>query len=256
MLNTTIFGHIGYLCNHVDSIFDYITIRCDVILHTVLLIGFTENLVNNDYLSRLLTNHDYLMLIYKLVINVTNTISYQNLNNLGFTFISLTNLLFNLVMVQNFVTYLPYYNLRILKLYGFLHVGLMYITTVFFIESVISNVSLFHFPTAAAIFFVYPLVGKFAVELIKHKTNQLISLDISKENNPIRIQKIAQLMIRFITRDKSRLHSLKKELELDDVIMAGLLIRHKSECKEAQCFCKQKALIDQISAYDMDHNSN
>lgn len=225
-----------------------------MILYTVLLIGFTENLVNNDYLSRLPTNHDYYMLFYKIVLNITNTISYLDLGSIRFIFISLANLLFNVAMVNNFVAYLPYYNLKILKLYSFVHWGLLYNNTIFFIQSVISNVSTYNFPTSAAIFLVYPLVGKFGVELIKHKTNDLISLDLSKEKNPLRILKVAQLMRRYITRDKSRCYSMKSGLEIDDIVMTGLLIKHKTECKDPECFCQKKALIDQISSYEMDHN--
>lgn len=195
------------------------------------------------------------MLLYKIVINITNKVSYHGLGSVGFTIIALTNLLFNVVMVSNFVTFLPYYNLKILKLYGFVHWGLLYNNTIFFIQSFISNVSKYNFPTAAAIFLVYPLVGRFGVELIKHKTNRLISWDLTKEKNPLRMIKIAQLMIRFITKDKSRMFTLASEPDLDDLIMAGLLVNHKTECRNPQCFCKQKALLDQITAYETENNS-
>jgi hypothetical protein len=154
------------------------------------LIGFTENLVNNDHLSRLLTNHDYFMLLYKLIINITNTVSYQGLGSVGLTFVSLTNLLFNIILVSNFVTYLPFYNLSILKVYGMLGWGLLYANLVYFIHEFIGNFTTIRFPTAGVILMGYPIVLKFGCKLIENNLVSLTSLDPSKERNHLKIIKV------------------------------------------------------------------
>lgn len=170
----------------------------------------------------MLTNHDYYMLCYKIVLAITNMIAHRNLENAGFTLVSLTNFLFNLVLVKNFIEFLPYYNLKILKIYGFLHLGLFFTNFMFFLHEVVANFNI-ELPTAAAVFIIYPLIGKYGIDLIQEQLDELIILNPANEKNSLKILKITQLMMRFIQRNKDHIYKLKKETEVDELFMKGKL---------------------------------
>jgi hypothetical protein len=211
-------------------------------MYLVTLVGCTENLLQKDELSRLFTRHDYYTLLFRILVTVLNTISYQDISDVSLTVLVLFNFLFTLFMVRNYYRFLPYNNFKILKLGGALQWGMGFITFVYFLRMLIYLVSHSKIPTSGIVYFSILFVVRFAVTLIDYKLKELISLNIQEETNHLKIIKVTQLMIRYITNSKNDvLYSVQEESDMENLITAGILSHHKAQCKTSNCFCKQKA---------------